>query len=90
VSEEILKLYIAFKAETNFVDIVPQATRLMLSLNISLPELEDPRGLCKDVSQLGHWGNGDVELALESNDQLPYAVGLVRQALERQLGNGGA
>jgi predicted transport protein len=52
VSEEILKLYIAFKAETNFVDIVPQATRLMLSLNISLPELEDPRGLCKDVSQL--------------------------------------
>lgn len=89
VSEEILKLYIAFKAETNFVDIVPQATRLVLSLNISLPELEDPRGLCKDVSQLGHWGNGDVELALESHDQIPYAVGLVRQALERQLGNGG-
>lgn len=89
VSEEILKLYIAFKAETNFVDIVPQATRLVLSLNISIPELEDPRGLCKDVSQLGHWGNGDVELALESHDQIPYAVGLVRQALERQLGNGG-
>jgi uncharacterized protein with ParB-like and HNH nuclease domain/predicted transport protein len=89
VSEEILKLYIAFKAETNFVDIVPQATRLVLSLNISLPELDDPRRLCKDVSQLGHWGNGDVELALESNEQLPYAVGLVRQALERQLGEGG-
>jgi uncharacterized protein with ParB-like and HNH nuclease domain/predicted transport protein len=89
VSEEVLKLYIAFKAETNFVDVVPQAARLVLSLNVSLPELEDPRGLCKDVSQLGHWGNGDVELALESGDQLPYAVGLIRQALERQMGNGG-
>ncbi len=89
VAEEVLKLYIAFKAETNFVDVVPQATRLVLSLNISLPELEDPRSLCKDVSQIGHWGNGDVEFALESTDQLAYAAGLVRQALERQLGNGG-
>jgi uncharacterized protein with ParB-like and HNH nuclease domain/predicted transport protein len=89
VSEEVLKLYIAFKAETNFVDVVPQATRLVLSLNISLPELEDPRGLCKDVSQFGHWGNGDVELALESADQLSYTIGLIRQALERQMGNGG-
>ncbi len=89
VAEEVLKLYIAFKAETNFVDVVPQATRLVLSLNISLPELEDPRSLCKDVSQIGHWGNGDVEFALESTDQLAYAVGLVRQALERQMGNGG-
>lgn len=31
----------------------------------------------------------NAERKLESNDQLPYAVGLVRQALERQLGNGG-
>jgi hypothetical protein len=28
VSEEFLKLYVAYKAETNFVDVVPQAKRL--------------------------------------------------------------
>ena len=32
VSEEFLKLYIAYKAETNFVDVIPQAARLKLSL----------------------------------------------------------
>ena len=37
VSEEFLKLYVAYKAETNFVDVVPQATRLSLSLKHEIP-----------------------------------------------------
>src|SRR5262249_34231095 len=49
VTEEFLKLYVAYKAETNFVDVVPQAKRLRLSLNIEFPEINDPKGICKDV-----------------------------------------
>lgn len=89
VTEEFLKLYVAYKAETNFVDVVPQAKRLRLSLNMAFPELRDPKGLCKDVSGVSRWGNGDVEVGLASLDELPYVMGLVRQALEKQLGNGG-
>ncbi|MGZ5539898.1 MAG: GmrSD restriction endonuclease domain-containing protein [Halobacteriota archaeon] len=87
VSEEFLKLYVAYKAETNFVDIVPQAKRLRLSLNMSFAEISDPKGLCKDVTMLGRWGNGDVEVGLSSLDELPYVIGLVRQAIEKQLGD---
>ncbi len=90
VTEEFLKLYVAYKAETNFVDVVPQAKRLRLSLNMSFPEINDPRGICNDVTGIGRWGNGDVELGLSSVDELPYVLGLVRQALDKQLGNGGA
>ena len=86
VREEFLKLYVAYKAETNFVDIIPQAKRLRLSLNIDFPEINDPRGLCKDVTGIGRWGNGNVEVDLEDLEDIPYVVGLVRQALERQLG----
>jgi uncharacterized protein with ParB-like and HNH nuclease domain/predicted transport protein len=89
VSEEFLKLYVAYKAETNFVDVVPQAKRLRLSVNVKFHEINDPRGLCKDVTNLGRWGNGDVEVLLTSFDELPYVMGLVRQAFERQMGNGG-
>jgi uncharacterized protein with ParB-like and HNH nuclease domain/predicted transport protein len=89
VNEEFLKLYVAYKAETNFVDIVPQAKRLRLSLNVGFHDIKDPRGLCKDVSGLGRWGNGDVEVGLSSTDDLPYVMGLVRQSFERQMGNGG-
>ncbi|MHB1953112.1 MAG: GmrSD restriction endonuclease domain-containing protein [Sulfobacillus sp.] len=89
VTEEFLKLYVAYKAETNFVDIVPQAKRLRLSLNMDFPEVNDPKGICKDVSNLGRWGNGDVEVGLAALEELPYVLGLVRQALEKQLGNSG-
>ncbi|KKH94425.1 hypothetical protein EO95_00065 [Methanosarcina sp. 1.H.T.1A.1] len=89
VTEDFLKLYVAYKAETNFVDVVPQAKRLRLSLNMSFSDINDPKGLCKDVSNIGRWGNGDVEISLASIDELPYVIGLVRQSFERQMGNGG-
>lgn len=89
VAEEFLKLYIAYKAETNFVDVVPQAKRLRLSLNMTFPEITDPKGICKDVTGVGRWGNGDVEVGLSSISDLPYVMGLVRQAHELQLGNAG-
>ena len=88
VSEEFLKLYVAYKAETNFIDVVPQAKRLRLSLNMEFHELHDPRGLAKDITNIGRWGNGDVEVGLNSLDEIPYVMGLVRQAFERQMGNG--
>jgi uncharacterized protein with ParB-like and HNH nuclease domain/predicted transport protein len=89
VSEEFLKLYVAYKAETNFVDVVPQTKRLRLALNMPFAEISDPKGLCKDVTGLGRWGNGDVEVGLKALDELPYIMGLVRQSFERQLGDGG-
>lgn len=85
VTEEFLKLYVAYKAETNFVCIVPQANGLKLYLNIALNELEDPKKLGRDVSNVEHWGTGDTAVILNSTDKIPYIVGLVRQALEKQL-----
>jgi uncharacterized protein with ParB-like and HNH nuclease domain/predicted transport protein len=88
VTEEFMKLYVAYKAETNFVDAIPQATRLRLFLNMPFAEINDPKGLCKDFSGRGHWGNGDVRVRLESLHELPYIMGLVRQSFERQMGDG--
>ena len=88
VSEEFMKLYVAYKAETNFVDVVPQAKRLRLALNMRFSQISDPKGLCKDVTDIGRWGNGDVEIGLSKLEELPYVMGLVRQSLELQLGSG--
>lgn len=81
----MLKLTIAYKAETNVVDIVPQAKRLRLSLNMPFAELDDPRGIAKNVAGIGRWGNGEVELGLSGLEEVPYALGLIRQLLDRQL-----
>lgn len=81
-------LYIAFKAETNFVDVVPQKTRLRLSLNMPFHELSDPKEMARDVTNLGRWGNGDVEVGLSKESELAYVMGLIRQSFEKQMGNG--
>jgi predicted transport protein len=88
VTEEVLKLYIAYKAETNFVDVIPQVKRLVLSINLSFHELYDPKDMAKDVTNLGRWGNGDAEVALTTSDEMPYVMGLIRQAFEAQMGDG--
>ena len=86
ITRQFLKHYVAFKAETNFVDVVPQKARMRLSLNIPLEALHDERNLAWDVSDKGHWGNGPTEVGLDEATDLGYIIGLVRQALEFQLG----
>ena len=90
ITEEILKLYIAFKADTNFVDVVPQKNRLRLSLNMKFNEIDDPKGLCKDVTGLGRWGNGDIEIGLSSAEQIDDIMYLIKQSLDKNMDNGNA
>jgi predicted transport protein len=40
------------------------------------------------MTNIGHWGNGDVEVIMKSLDELPYVMGLVRQSFEKQMGSG--
>jgi predicted transport protein len=86
VTEEFMKLYVAYKAETNFVDVVPQAKRLRLSINMAFSDIFDPKESCREVTNLGRWGNGDIEVGLKSLEELPDIMGLVRQSYERQMG----
>ena len=81
VREEFTRHYVAYKTHTNFTDVVPQKRRLLLSLNMRFDEISDPRGLAADITNLGLWGNGDVQLEVDNARQVPYAMELVRQAL---------
>lgn len=85
VRVEFKKLYIAFKAQTNFVDVVPQKRRLRLSLNMEFDKIKDPLGICKNVTDLGRWGNGDVEVGLTNLDELDAVMELVQQSFEQQM-----
>ena len=82
---EFKKLYIAFKAQTNFVDVVPQKSKLRLSLNMGFENIKDPKNLCRDISGLGRWGNGDVEVNLRNASELDDIIDLVEQAFDEQM-----
>ena len=84
VKKEYKKLYVAYKLDTNFVDIVFQKQRLRISINMKFSEINDPNGICKDITGIGRWGNGDVELFMEHQDELDQIMEIVKQSFEAQ------
>lgn len=74
------KYYIGFIAATNFVDAHVQKAQVKLWLNMSKGELDDPRKMARDVSNVGHWGNGQYEIPLKVGDDLDYLMTLIKQS----------
>lgn len=75
------KLYIAYKQNSNICDIEVQKSAIKITINVKSGKLDDPKKLTKDVSNLGHWGNGDYELRVDSDKDLEYIMSLVKQAI---------
>ncbi len=86
ITEDRNKHYTSYKFETNFVDIVPLKNGLNLYLNMPFHELQDEKNLARDMTNKGHLGNGDIEFKLEIKENIPYCLGLIKQALEKQRG----
>lgn len=83
--KEYKKFYIAYKLDTNFVDIVPQKQKLTITVNLKFSEVKDPNGICRDVTDLGRWGNGDVELHMEKMEDLEQIMQIVEQSYNAQV-----
>lgn len=84
VKREFKKLYVAYKLDTNFVDIVFQKQRLRISVNMKFSEVIDPNGICRDITGLGRWGNGDVELYMEHTSDVDQIMEIVEQSYRIQ------
>jgi predicted transport protein/uncharacterized protein with ParB-like and HNH nuclease domain len=84
VKREFKKLYIAYKADTNFVDIIPQKSRLRLSVNMKFAEVVDPKGICRDTTEVGRHGNGDVDVFFNDISETDDVMAIIQQAFRLQ------
>ncbi len=85
VYREYRKLYIAYKLDTNFVDIIPQKNALFISINMDFNKIYDPEGLCIDYKDKGKWGNGEVGIHITDETKIDYVMSIISQALNEQL-----
>ncbi|WQR65141.1 DUF262 and DUF1524 domain-containing protein [Helicobacter pylori] len=85
VTEKFNQEYISYLFDKNFVDIVVQTKDLKLYLNMPFNELQDEENLARDMTNKGHLGNGDIEIKLETKENIPYCLGLIKQILEKQM-----
>ncbi|WP_120981942.1 DUF262 and DUF1524 domain-containing protein [Helicobacter pylori] len=89
ISEKFNQKYIAYKFKTNFVDIVVQNKGLKLYLSMEFNELQDEvkeKLEIRDAFNIGRPCVGNMEVNLETKESIPYCLGLIKQALEKQMG----
>lgn len=77
-----MKQYIAFRAKTNIADVQVQKKTLKIFINLKKGSLDDPKKIARDVSVVGHWGNGDYAIQISADDSLEYIISLVRQSFK--------
>ena len=77
------KKYIAFVSGSNVVDIHIQKNALKMWLNLQQGDLDDPKEIARDVSSVGHWGNGDYEIVIRTDEEMEYILSLIKQSLKR-------
>lgn len=76
------KIYIAFKVnKTNIFDLQFAKYKLKIWINMPRGKLNDPKEFTRDVSNIGHHGNGDYELTISSREEVPYLLDLIKQSI---------
>lgn len=87
IIREYKKYYIAYKSETNFVNIKPSKNELTLAFNIPFEKIEDDKGLCMNYTGVGNFASNDVLLKVDATCDMGYIINLATQALNYQLGD---
>lgn len=78
------KIYISYKRKSNFFDINFLKNGLWCWINLKKGELDDPNNITRDVSEIGHYGNGDYEVFIDKDSDLDYIMFLIKQSYKKQ------
>ena len=74
------KLEIGFAYKNKImVDIHLQKRALKMWLNTTFGSLDDSKGIGRDVTNIGHWGNGDYEIQISNDDDIEYVFSLIKE-----------
>lgn len=84
VQMKILKHYIAFKRIKNFacVEIHPQTEKILLYLKVKPDSISLEQGFTRDVTNIGHFGTGDLEVTISNDEDIEKAKRLINMAYD--------
>lgn len=79
---DVKKVYIAFKGNRNIVDMDFSRNRIRVTINMKKGTLEDPTNIAEDITEIGHWGNGDYRVDVYKEDDIDKVMPLIKQSLK--------
>ena len=80
ISENQLKLYVAFKKVRNIVCVEVYQSCVLLHLRLNPDTVDLIPGFTENVRNKGHWGTGDLEIHIKSIDDFEKAKLLIDRA----------
>lgn len=84
VTAQPKKQTIGYKIDNNiFCDVVLQGKGLKIYVNLKSGDLEDQKKIARDVSNVGHWGNGSYEIKISDLEDIDYILSLLKQSLRK-------
>lgn len=81
IEETPKKYYIAYKTTQNFVCIETQKKKLVLFLKLNPDKIEKLPQQARDVTNIGHFGTGDLELTIKNISDFEETKELIKQSL---------
>jgi len=82
ISENRLKLYVAYKKIRNVVCLEIRAKSILAHLRLSPSDVELVEGFCRDTSNIGTWGTGDVEVTIKDEADFARAKDYILKAYQ--------
>ncbi|MEG2600617.1 MAG: DUF5655 domain-containing protein [Bacilli bacterium] len=82
IDVDVKKVYISFKGIRNIVDVEFTQNKLKIDINMKKGTLYDPLNITRDISNVGHWGNGDYRVEISNIDDIDSIIPLIKQSLK--------
>ncbi len=82
VQVSTLKRYVAFKRIRNFACVEAKQRVLTVYLRLDPDAVKLERGFTRDVREIGHWGTGDLEVVIRTDDDLRRSEPLFARAYD--------
>lgn len=84
VSMKTTRYYLAYRRIKNFacVEVHAQAGELLVFLKVNPDDVDLEEGFARDVREIGHFGTGDLELRIDSLEDLEQAKPLIEKSYD--------
>ncbi|HYX71382.1 MAG TPA: DUF5655 domain-containing protein, partial [Nitrososphaera sp.] len=74
VMEEVpKKFYVAYKISQNIMCMEVKKQKIILYLKLNPKEIENLPDIARDVSEIGHYGTGDLQITVDSDEDVEVA-----------------
>ena len=83
IEEVPKKLYIAYKISQNIACVEVQKQKVLIYLKLKKDEIDKPSKNYKDVTNIGHFGTGDSEFSIKSEEDIEIAKPFIELAYQK-------